>query len=400
MTKHLYYEDSYLTEFDASVLDRCTVDGLPAVVLDQTAFYPESGGQPCDRGTLGGVRVERVVEDPSGRIIHVTASPLDTLAVHGLVDWERRFDHMQQHTGQHILSQAFLGVAKAGTVSFHLGQESSTIDVELADPDAAVIRAAEDLASRVVFEDRPVRILNVTREELSSLGVRKESQRQGEIRVIDIEGFDRSPCGGTHVRRSGEVGLILIMGSERYKGGTRVEFVCGGRAIRTFRKDHETLKDLGRILSAHPHEIPKLVEKMQQERSGLQRDNKHLEDRILDMEAAELLDHAEQREGIRLVCRSYGDRRMENVKVLAQKAAAAPDALAILFAVQESAQLVLARGAGVAGDCGAIIKRLTAGLGGKGGGRSELAQAGGIPDTMVGQWSQAITDYFLEQMRR
>jgi alanyl-tRNA synthetase len=395
MTRHLYYEDSYLTEFDAAVLDQFERGGKSAVVLDQTAFYPASGGQPCDTGVLGGLPVESVEEDPAGSIVHILASPLVPQAVHGAVDWSRRFDHMQQHTGQHILSQAFLQTAKAATVSFHLGQESSTIDIELSNPDVSLIMAAEDLAARIVFEDRPVNVLNVMREQLNALGVRKESQRQGEIRVIDIAGFDRSPCGGTHVRRCGEVGLIFILASERYKGGTRVEFVCGGRALRMFRKDHETLKELGRLLSAHPYEIPKLTEKMLLERSGLQNEKKHLEDRMLEMEAREWLDQSEIIEGIRLVRRNCSDRRLESLKVMAQKLTASAHALVILFSVQETAQLVLARSADIAGDCGAIIKRLTGNLGGKGGGRPELAQAGGIPAAALEEWCRNIVDYFL-----
>jgi alanyl-tRNA synthetase len=395
MTKHMYYEDSYLTEFSATVLETLTVGGKPAVVLDQTAFYPTSGGQPCDTGSLGGVRVAGVEEDAAGRIIHILDAPPAPGQVQGIVDWERRFDHMQQHTGQHILSQAFLGTAHAATLSFHLGQETSTIDLDLAQTDASILNATEDISARVIFENRSVHILNVTREELTSLGVRKESQRDGEIRVVDIEGFDRSPCGGTHVRRCGEIGSILILGSERYKGGTRVEFVCGGRALKAFRKDHETLKELGRLMSAHPHEIPKLADKILQERAGLLREKKHLEEQLLDLEAQDLLHQARKTEGAILVCRSYQDRKLEAVKVLAQKVAAAPGTAAVLFALQDAAQVVVARHPDLPGDCGAIVKQLTGRLGGRGGGKPELAQAGGIPLAAAEAWSQAIVDYFL-----
>jgi alanyl-tRNA synthetase len=301
---------------------------------------------------------------------------------------------MQQHTGQHILSQAFVSVAGAPTLSFHLGLETSTIDVDLAHADPAVLQQVEDLAVRVVFEDRPVGILNVSREELQGLGVRKESQREGEIRVIDIDGFDRSPCGGTHVRRCGEIGLIFILGSERYKGGTRVEFVCGGRALRSFRKDHEVLRELGRLFSSHPLELGSLMEKLQQERSGLLRDKSHLEGQILEMEARELRDRAGQTGGISEICQSYGDRRIESLKVLAQKITAASRALAILWVAQDPAQLVVARSADVPGDCGAAIKLLAGQLGGKGGGRPESAQAGGIPASAIEEWSRALLDYF------
>ncbi|MBZ5498099.1 MAG: alanyl-tRNA editing protein [Acidobacteriia bacterium] len=394
MTKHLYYDDSYMTEFAAVVLEQINVGQKPAVVLDRTAFYPASGGQPCDTGLLGGVRVEVVEEDASGRIVHVLASPLAPGEVSGTIDWGRRFDHMQQHTGQHILSQAFLRVAQASTLSFHLGQETSTIDIDLDQADPIVVGSAEELAARIIFEDRPVRILNVNRGELSALGVRKESHREGEIRVIDIEGFDRSPCGGTHVRRCGEIGMIFILGSERYKGGTRVEFVCGGRALTAFRKDHEVLKELGKLFSAHPHELARLTEKFLLERSALVREKKHLEDQILEMEAQDLLNRADKTGGIILIRRSYGDRKIESLKGLAQKATASPATVAILSATQETAQLVVARSADVPGDCGAAIKQVAGKLGGKGGGKPELAQAGGIAVSALEEWSQSLIDYF------
>lgn len=394
MTKHLYYEDSYLTDFAAAVIEHLMVGGKPAVVLDQTAFYPSSGGQPCDTGTLGGARVESVEEDSSGRIVHILDSLPAQDQVQGRIDWERRFDHMQQHTGQHILSQAFLRVAHAATLSFHLGQGVSTIDIALAQPDASVQAAAEDLAVRTIFEDREIHVLNARRDELSALGVRKESQREGEIRVIDIDDFDRSPCGGTHMRRTGEVGMVFILGSERYKGGTRIEFVCGGRVLDAFRKDHKVLQELGKLQSAHPHQLPLLTERLLQERAALLREKAHLEGQILEMEAQELRDRADKTGGVVLVTQSYADRKIESLKALAQKLAALPGTLAILCTAQESAQLVVARSADVPGDCGAAVKQLIARLGGKGGGRPELAQAGGIAIPTLEEWSRALIDYF------
>jgi len=394
MTRRLYYENSYLLEFEATIVEHLEVKEKPSVVLDRTAFYPTSGGQPCDTGTLDGARVEIVEEDESGRIVHVLDSRPTRDGVMGAVDWERRFDHMQQHTGQHILSQAFLGVARAATLSFHLGQETSTIDIELAQPDPALLRAAENAAAQIIFDDRPVHILNVKREELAALGVRKESQREGEIRVIDIEGFDRSPCGGTHVGRCGEIGVVFILGSERYKGGTRVEFVCGGRALKAFRKDHEVLRELARLHSAHPHELAALMEKLLQERSGLLREKKSLENQILELEAQELLKSADMRDGILAVRRDFGDRKIEGLKILAQKITASPGTLVILGTVQEAAQLVVARSQDVPGDCGAAIRQVAGKLGGRGGGKPELAQAGGIALPALEEWSRALMEYF------
>jgi alanyl-tRNA synthetase len=396
MTKHLYYCDSYLTEFSAQVRDVRALGDKHAVLLDQTAFYPASGGQPCDTGILGAAHVLKVEEDEAGNILHILDSSLPAGPVTGKVDWERRFDHMQQHTGQHILSQAFVKIGGAQTVSFHLGQESCTIDIDLARPDAGVMHTAEDLASRIVFEDRAVRVLNVDRSELGSLGVRKESQREGIIRVIDVEDFDRSPCGGTHVRRTGEVGMIAVLDFERYKGGTRVEFACGFRALRILRGDHEVLKTLGKLHSAHPYELPRLMEKLAEERSALVRENSRMNERMMEMEALELIGKAGRTSGKTLVRRRYPDRTFDSVKLLAQKIAALPGAVALLGVTQNGAQVVVARSADVPGNCGTAIKETAAKLGGKGGGRPELAQAGGIPESALDAWLDALEQYFLQ----
>jgi alanyl-tRNA synthetase len=394
MTIHLYYDDSYLTEFSGVVLEQRKLGEKNAVILDQTAFYPTSGGQPHDTGTLGPARVIEVEEDPSGVILHLVDGPVPLGSVLGRIDWERRFDHMQQHTGQHILSQAFIKVAQAATVSFHLGKETSTIDIELRQAASSLMEEAEDLATRIVFEDRLVKVLKVDRGGLAALGVRKESAREGEIRVIDVDGFDRSPCGGTHVRHTGEIGMIAILGYEHYKGGTRVEFACGGRALRILRTDHELLKELGKLYSSHPSELQRLTEKFFQERTALSRENAKLQDQIFDLEAQGLVNRADKTRRAILVCASFPGRTLESVKILAQKVAACPRAIAILAALQETAQLVVARNSEAAGDCGAAIKQAVARLGGKGGGKPEIAHAGGIAAAALDAWFQDLEAYF------
>ena len=395
MTIRLYYDDSYLTEFSAIAVDVTPRGGRPVALLDRTAFYPSSGGQPYDTGTLGTARVVEVEEDDTGKIFHILDTPLPSGPVSGVVDWTRRFYHMQQHTGQHILSQAFLKVAKAQTVSFHLGQETCTIDIELAQPDTAIMRQAEELASGIVFENHAVAVLNVSRSELSALGVRKESQREGVIRVIDVEDFDLSPCGGTHVKRSGEVGIIAVLDFERYKGGTRVEFACGKRVLKILRKEHELLKALGNLHSAHPHELPRLTEKLLEERSALGRENARLNERLLEAEALEVASKAEKRAGRAIISQRYADRPVESVKLLAQKITALPGNVAILAAMQNATfVVVVARSADVPGHCGTAIKEIAARLGGRGGGRPELAQAGGIPEASLEAWITALESYF------
>ena len=394
MTIRLYYDDSYLKEFAAVVLEVRDRGGKPAVVLDRTAFYPTSGGQPHDTGFLGAARVLDVEESPSGEIVHILDSPLQPGPVSGRVDWERRFDHMQQHTGQHILSQAFIQVAQASTVSFHLGVETSTIDLDLHDPSPSVMDRAEHLATSIVFENRPIRILKVDRAQLSELGVRKESHREGEIRVIEVNEFDRSPCGGTHMRRTGEVGLICLPGYERYKGGTRVEFVCGGRVLKVFRTEHDILKELAKLCSSHFKELPRLTDKLLQDRTALARENTRLLERMLEMEAQELLDRADMLSGIKIVRRSYADRGLDTLKVLAQKTTALAKAVAIFGVAQEPAQVAVAKSPNTPGDCGQAVKAVAAKSGGRGGGRPDTAQAGGIALADLEDWMQALEAYF------
>jgi alanyl-tRNA synthetase len=396
MTVRLYYEDSYLTEFTSTVLEQHALGDRRADSLDRTAFYPTSGGQPHDTGTLGGARVTDVAEDSSGGILHFVDAPVEQGPVAGRIDWDRRFDHMQQHTGQHILSQAFVQTAKASTVSFHLGKETSTIDVELSSPEPQLMTETEELASQIVFEDRPVITLTVDREDLGALGVRKESTREGPIRVIEIEGFDRSPCGGTHVRRTGAIGMISILGWERYKGGTRVEFVCGRRALRVLRTDHELLMDLGKTFSAHPGDLKRLSEKLLHERAAQERENARLQDQLIDLEAQELVNRADKNQRAIIVCANFPGRNLDGIKVLAQKVATRPRAIAILAAAQERAQLVVARNSEAAGDCGAAIKQVAARLGGRGGGKPEIAQAGGISLEELNSWFRELEVYFAD----
>ncbi len=394
MTIHLYYDDSYLTEFSAVVRERRDLGGRTAFVLDQTAFYPTSGGQPHDTGMLGPARVVAVEEDASGNILHFLEGQMPQDAVIGRIDWQRRFDHMQQHTGQHILSQACIGVAGAATVGFHLGKETSTIDIEVNEPTAALLAEVEDLSNRIVFEDRAVSVLTSDREGLGALGIRKESTREGEIRVIDVDGFDRSACGGTHVRRTGEIGIIAVLGCERYKGGSRLEFACGWRALRILRVDNGLLKELGRLYSSHPADLLRLTEKLLQERAALTREGARLQDQIFDLEAQDLLNRADKTDRAIIVRASFPGRSLESIKILAQKVAARPRAIAMLAAVQETAQLVVARNPEAAGNCSEAIKQAASRLGGKGGGRPEIAQAGGIAVTALESWFGELQVYF------
>jgi alanyl-tRNA synthetase len=393
MTKRLYYRDSYVREFSAQIRERKLRGADTIVLLDQTAFYPESGGQPCDTGFLGEVRVLRVLEDDSGDVLHFVEREIPQSPVLGRIDWERRFDHMQQHTGQHILSQAFVTAAQAQTLSFHMGQRSSTIDIDVSQPSTSLLELAQVLANDIVFQNRAVNILAADKQSLSSLGLRKESRREGEIRVIDIEGFDRSACGGTHVRNTGEIGLISILGYERYKGGTRIEFVAGYRALKTFQRDHDLLGKLGHLYSAPMDTIPDVAERMLQERMTLARENETLRDQLLEHEAKELLVNAAKTPYALTVRSIYTGRSLDTVKTLAQKLTAQPGILAVL-GLADACQVVVARSKELAGSCNDAVKDAASRLGGKGGGRPELAQAGGISADSFDAWLQSLESYF------
>src|SRR2546427_1323695 len=250
-TERLYYNDPYLLEFDANITEAKAVGHRLGVVLDKTAFYPTSGGQPNDLGTINDVPLVDCLEDEaSGNIIHVIDGTVTGPSVHGRIDPARRTDHMQQHSGQHVLSQAFVELFNWPTVSFHLGTVSCTIDL----PADSVLReqaeAAEELANRIVRENRSVVVRYIAHENVAEAGLRKPTERSGDIRVIDIAGYDRSACGGTHVRTTGEIGPILITGIERAKKQTRVEFICGNRVLQYTRQANRTLESISQTISA------------------------------------------------------------------------------------------------------------------------------------------------------
>ncbi|HXW07973.1 MAG TPA: alanyl-tRNA editing protein [Vicinamibacterales bacterium] len=378
MTERLYYSDPYLTSFDASVVETVrTDDGRVALVLDRTAFYPTSGGQPFDTGALGAARVLEVLEAEDGRILHVVDREESHGAVHGVVDWGRRFEHMQQHTGQHVLSAAFDRLSGARTVSFHLGTSSSTIDLER-QVTADECGRAEAHANAVLWEDRPVTIRFADAEEASRLALRKESGRSGQLRLIDIDGFDLSACGGTHVARTGAIGIVLIVSTERVRGGTRIEFVCGVRALREHERMRTAVTGSVRHLSVLPAELPEAIQRLQSENRDQKRRLRDLETRVADQQAIELAAAAEPLGRVRLVAALLDGWQPSGLKAVAACIVRQPDHLAVLLSGPVPFQIVVARSANLADDAAALLRALTGAFGGKGGGRPELAQGGGL----------------------
>ena len=377
MTERLYYSDPYLAEFDAHVLRVEPYDGRRAAVLDRTAFYPTSGGQPFDTGRLGGTTVTDVVDREDGVILHVLDGDLEPGLVHGTIDWSRRFEHMQQHTGQHVLSAAFDRILKARTESFHLGSASSTIDLNRTVSPGDIERA-EDEANRVVWEDRPVGIRFADAADVAKLPLRKESAREGTLRLIEVTDFDISACGGTHVSRTGAIGAITVQSAERFRGGTRVEFLCGVRVLRGFRALRDTVSASVRLVSVLPAELPAGIERMQTDAKETKRQLKDLQTRLSGFEAAALAGRAESRGSLQVVAAALDGWDQNGLKAIAAAIAARPGHVAMLFSVPPPSAVVIARAADATIDSGAMLRRFIDRFGGKGGGRPELAQGGGL----------------------
>ena len=380
MTERLYYADPYLVDFDARVLRVEPYNGRFAAVLDRTAFYPTSGGQPFDTGRLGTAAVVDVVDREDGVILHVLDEDLAAGNVHGTIDWARRFEHMQQHTGQHVLSAAFDRLLHARTESFHLGSASSTIDLNRA-VSAADIERVEDEANRVVWEDRPVTIRFADAADVAKLPLRKESAREGTLRLIEVAEFDLSACGGTHVARTGAIGAIAVQSTERFRGGTRVEFLCGVRALRGYRSLREAIAASVRLVSVLPAELPAAIERLQTDAKETNRRVKDLQSRLAALEAAALAGQAERRGPVQFVAASLDGWDQNGLKSMVSAIAARPGHVAILFSVPAPSAVVIGSASDTPVDSSAILKQLIDRFGGKGGGRADLAQGGGLRGT-------------------
>jgi alanyl-tRNA synthetase len=376
VTERLYYQDCYLQEFRARVLETAA-DGR-RVYLDRTAFYPTSGGQPFDIGTLGGANVTEVIDEEE-RVAHVLDAPIAIGEVAAQIDWERRFDHMQQHSGQHLLSAVLEELFEIPTVSFHLGAEVCTIDVAAPSLTSDQIDQAEVRSAEVVGEARP---LAITFEDAASdLGLRKESQRTGTLRVVAIQGIDRSACGGTHVRNTAEIGPVLIRKTEKIRGSTRLEFVCGLRALHHARADFRTLQELSRQLSAPASETPGLVAAQLERIKTLEKANQRLASEIAQREGREQwAATAPDAHGIRYAVEQVEQGAIDDsLRIRAQAFVA--QGRAVFLAVSKNPSSVLLAASGDSGvHAGDRVKSTVTAAGGRGGGNQALAQ-GSLPTT-------------------
>jgi alanyl-tRNA synthetase len=378
-TRRLYYDDSFLREFDTQVVS-CDAgghrDGRKTwdVVLDATAFYPTSGGQPHDLGRLDDAEVLDV-RDEGAEIVHVVDRPFELGRVHGCIHWPRRIDHMQQHTGQHLLSAVFQERYGRPTVSFHLGKESSTIDLRCLEPSAEVLEGAERAANDVIWDDRPVNVRYGTAEKLAAIGVRKEVDRQGILRAIEIEGIDLQPCGGTHVKRTAQIGVILVRRCTKIRQDWRVEFVCGRRAEEVARADARLLRHVAERLSCATEDVVSSAERLLAERDAYYKSGRTTLQRLADAEAT-LTVQAQPKgaDGLRVVTRLFQEEDQGEFPAYFATALAKSKGIIVLLGNSSAGHMIFAQHPSAAKDMSTLLKQVMEHFGGKGGGTRDFAR--------------------------
>lgn len=372
-TKCLYLENPYQVDFEAKVVEKVIWEKKPALILDQTCFYPESGGQPCDKGTLNEVEVLKVLEDEA-RIIHLLAEDMSSAKVTGKVDWQTRFDHMQQHSGQHILSQSFHELLGAETLSFHLGEAVSTLEMDLRKISEEEVENIERRANEIVFEDREIKCYFIPEEKIDSVPLRRPPKKKGLIRVVEVSDFDFSACGGTHVRRTGEIGLIKIMRLERIRNNIRFEFLCGERSLEDYIRKNRIIRELSTRFTVNEGEILSTVEKLSSDLKSQKRKGKKMLERIAQYEAQEIIEEAKGK----VIKEVFVDKTPEEVRFLVLNIIRKGD-FVVLFGLkgEERGHLILACSENINIDMREIVPLVSPLIKGKGGGRPSLVEIAG-----------------------
>ena len=384
MTKRLYYQDSYLKEFRAKILKKIKIDNQPAVVLDETAFYPTSGGQPYDKGVIQDVPVVEVVEE-GDEIIHILKEELKeeiNSEVVGKIDWKRRFDHMQQHLGQHILSGALMEMWGAETVSFHLGEEVCTLDIAKEKITEEEVKKTEECTNEIIFNNRPVKCYFLEgEEELKRLNLRKMPDRKGKIRIIEVENFDLSACGGTHCRTTGEVGLIKITKWEKRGEKIRLEFICGWRAWGDYFRKNELIKNISNKLTIKDSELGEAIDRMLEEQKEIRKELKEFKEKLQEYDARNLINESSLvDDGIKIINKVFEEKNFQEVMGLGQKIINLDDNVVVLAGIKnkgEGAKILFACSGGLNFDMNRLIKEAGKFIEGRGGGTPNFAQAGG-----------------------
>lgn len=398
MYERLYYQDAYTTQFAAQIIDRIQENGRTAITLNQTYFYPTSGGQPFDLGQINGEQVVDVtVRAEDGAVLHWLAGAApDNDRVTGTVDWPRRFDHMQQHTGQHILSQAFIRIADAQTIGFHLSDNTVTIDLDVSEVSTRQLAQVEQLANQVVWENRPIHIHTVTRAAAEETPIRKVPETQtDEIRLIDIEDFDLTACGGTHVAQTGSVGLIKIIKLERRRANVRVEFGCGGRALADYNSKNDTIQALMAVLTTGQDALITAVTTLQTDNKTSQRTIKKLNNALLESKIDQMIKNGQKMAGFTLISQVFAAEDEVNLRQLGTRLTQNDGVVALLATAGTKSQLLFCRAKDAPGDMNALLQTALAQLGGGGGGSAEIAQGGGA-GMEHGRLAQLLSD--IQQM--
>lgn len=401
LTAKLYYEDAYIQQFQAIVVSGGRDDqGRAYVLLDRTAFYPTGGGQPHDTGRIGGLTVLDVESDEDGNVRHY----VDQLparygeSVDCTVDWTRRYDHMQQHAGQHVLSAAFERLYDAETVGFHLGKETVTVDIAMYPISKEQLAAVEEQCNHIVMEDRPIETRWVDKEELDPYPLRKPPTVDENIRLVIVNDYDWSPCGGTHPSSTAQIGPIKILGMEKNKGGARVEFVCGGRTLRNMQLKQDILTELQQKLSSSETDLAETVNRLLSKNKMLDKEVQALRFEVLSYQAKDLLHSAEEWNGYRLVAGQLPSSGLKDLQILAKHLTNHERTVAILIGIPEDTEdsktvdakvvelaskglpVVIARSADIDVPMNTLFKGLQEEFGGKGGGSPSTAQGTLITD--------------------
>jgi len=367
-----YATNAYQTDFEAKVIDTKIISDHQGVILDRTFFYPTGGGQPHDTGTLQGMRVIDVIEQDDA-VIHLVDGRIKTGKVTGKVDWKRRFDHMQQHTGQHILSQVFIQILGAETTGFHLGEELTTIDLATSGLTWEAIHQVEDEANRVVFQNLPVRVHEATKETLSQFPLRKPPAVEGNIRILEVDHYDWSACCGTHVKSTGEIGLIKVIRFEKYKNGSRVTFLCGHRTLKAMQQKTEILETVSRRLTFAETDLVQGIEKLLDQQKRL----KKLEKQLLVYEAAERASRARKIGDLFLHHDLFRDRDVKSVQILCKQMTGKPKTICLFGIEGDRATIILGQSEKGPLDLKSFTSRISDLIKGKGGGNQRQIQVSG-----------------------
>lgn len=381
MTEKLYHDDAYAVSFEARVVDRCEIDGQYGVVLDQTLFYPTSGGQPHDTGVLNDIAVVDVIEQQD-HIVHILEHHISDDRVRGEIDWPRRYDHMQQHSGQHILSETFISIIDSPTHSFHMSEALSTIDIERAPDSPAEWDAVDQRLNEIISANHAISAYRVETENVAALNLRKIPDRQGPLRIIDINSVDRTACGGTHCRTTGELGLIQILSRQPRKvhGGLyRIEFVCGNRARADYGRRIEWMNSLTACMETGESDVHASVKKLMDGQKESDRKIKALTEKLMMHEADALAGEIESVDGIPLLIKSFTDRDAEAIRQIARQIVSRHQCVALLGGGEHKMQLVFARSEDRSEPMGTLLQQTLKQIGGRGGGRPVMAM-GGVAD--------------------